>query len=392
MKGQNLKQLWNSLGPRECRAKLTEALKQGHARPEEFSLRELAEAFCGDQWVKALNPRNTSRYARTLTEAGEGVGVSAFADITGQLVFTKILEGWKQATRVSDALFETIQTEFDGEKLPWLSHVKELSEAIHEGQPYPEASFGERWVTTPSTIKKGEIVSVTKEAVFFDRTGQMLRAAQEVGEKAGYHKEILCLRVLLGIDNSYSLNGTTYNTYNGLWTNSQATTPLVDYTSINAAMILFSQMIDPDTQLPIYVEPKQLFVMPANLFNARHLVTATEARNIYPSYSATSVSAPGNVEMIGPNPLPSLEVLSSQIAWQLLTTVGGLSSTAANNVWFIGDFKKAFAYMQNWPITTEVAPPQNIREFEQDIVVRYKASERGVPAVIQPANVCKFTD
>ena len=34
--------------------------------------------------------------------------------------------------------------------------------------------FGEEYVETPMTTKHGEIIAVTREAVFFDRTGMVL--------------------------------------------------------------------------------------------------------------------------------------------------------------------------------------------------------------------------
>ena len=39
----------------------------------------------------------------------------------------------------------------------------------------------------------------------------------------------------------------------------------------------------------------------------------------------------------------------------------------------------AFAYMENWPITVVQAPANSEAEFNQDIVARFKASERGIP-------------
>ena len=41
--------------------------------------------------------------------------------------------------------------------------------------------------------------------------------------------------------------------------------------------------------------------------------------------------------------------------------------------------------MENWPITVTQSPPGSEAEFNQDIVVRFKASERGAAAVINPA-------
>jgi hypothetical protein len=399
MLGQNLRQLYESLGPAECVHLLSEGIKSGEFKTSDFSLRELAEAFCGEGWVRRLNPAASARYGTVdLLEAGEGVDITAFSNITGQIFYNRILEGWRNATLLSEQLTERIPTTLDGEKMPWLSHVISEGEPIHPGMPYPEANFGERYITTPSTTKYGLIVSVTKEMIFFDRTGQALRAAGEAGFKLGYNKEKRVLNVVLGLVNNYSLNGTTYNTYLAgpqsppAYANTQASTPLVDYTSIQTAITLASQILDPDTGNPLdNIEMKQLLVMPARLFHAKRLAAATEYRSTYPGFQASAPEPDGNVQMIAPNPVGPLQVVTSPIAYQLLVG-SGLSATQANEYWFVGDFKRAFAYMENWPITVVQAPANSIKEFEQDLVVRFKASERGTPAVLDPRYVFKLTN
>ena len=46
---------------------------------------------------------------------------------------------------------------------------------MHPGMPYPHLGFGEDYIETPSTTKRGFIVPVTKEAIFFDRTHLVLQ-------------------------------------------------------------------------------------------------------------------------------------------------------------------------------------------------------------------------
>lgn len=57
----------------------------------------------------------------------------------------------------------------------------------------------------------------------------------------------------------------------------------------------------------------------------------------------------------------------------------------------MGDFQKAFAYMENWPITVAQSPQNSEADFNSDILVRFKASERGAAAVINPRYVVKCT-
>ena len=43
--------------------------------------------------------------------------------------------------------------------------------------------------------------------------------------------------------------------------------------------------------------------------------------------------------------------------------------------------------MENWPITVVQAPANSEAQFNQDIVVRFKASERGTPAIMEPRRI-----
>jgi hypothetical protein len=45
--------------------------------------------------------------------------------------------------------------------------------------------------------------------------------------------------------------------------------------------------------------------------------------------------------------------------------------------------------MQNWPMQVTVQRGDSESAFKQDIVQRYKASERGVPAVMEPRAVVR---
>jgi streptogramin lyase len=65
--------------------------------------------------------------------------------------------------------------------------------------------------------------------------------------------------------------------------------------------------------------------------------------------------------------------------------------TSSDSTWFIGQFKKGFAYMENWPITVEKAPANSEAEFMQDIVARWKVSERGAAACLDPRYAVKCT-
>ena len=72
-------------------------MQKKQLRSEDFSLRDLAEALVpdGHQWVRQLDPRNASSGVNLL-EAGDGVDVTAFLNITGQVIYSKIMEAYQQ--------------------------------------------------------------------------------------------------------------------------------------------------------------------------------------------------------------------------------------------------------------------------------------------------------
>lgn len=229
-------------GPRRTAAHLSEALREKHLKPDEFSLRDLAEALVPDgrEWVRELDPRGGGGALRVLE--AEGVDVTAFANVTGQVIYTKVMEAYQQEAFVVSKLVDTIPTRLDGEKIPGASHVADKIDVVEPGMPYPSLGFGEDYIETPSTSKRGFIVSVTKEAVFFDRTNLVLRRAAEVGELLGLNKEKRLVDLVIGATNNYKWRGASYNTYQAAapWVNVKTGNELVDWTDVDAAELLLA--------------------------------------------------------------------------------------------------------------------------------------------------------
>ena len=362
---------------------LSEALTKGHLRPDDFSLRDLAEGLIpdGHHWVRMLDPRSAGSVP--LAEAAEGVDVTAFLNVTGQVIYAKILESYQQEAFVVSKLVDTIPTRLDGEKIPGAGGIGDEATEIHPGMPYPQVGFGEDYIETPATTKHGLIVPVTKEAIFFDRTNLVLSRAAEVGEVLGLNKEKRLLDLVLGVTNNYKWKGTAYDTYQATspWSNVITDNALVDWTSVDTAEQLFAEILDPNTGEPVLAEPNTVLVMPAYRHAAYRIFKASEVSAATSDSSLVTTSA---------NPLRGYTVAHSRLAYRRLLAAGE-SAGDAKKCWFLGDFKKAFAYMENWPITVTQSPLGSEADFSQDILIRFKASERGAAAVLNPRYVvqCK---
>mgnify|MGYP003618876472 FL=1 len=361
---------------------LSEALRDKHLAPEDFSLRDLAEALVpdGHEWVRMLDPRHSGGVS--LLESGQGVDVTAFLNVAAQVVYSKIMDAYRQEAFVVSRLVDTVPTRLDGEKIPGITSPADGADVVHPGMPYPNVGYGEDYIETPATTKHGLIVPVTREAIFFDRTNLVLARAAEEGEVLGLNKEKRLLDVVIGATNNYKWRGTTLDTYQTAapWVNVKADNELVDWRNVDAAEQLFADMLDPNTGEPVLVRSVKVLVMPAYRHAAHRVFNAAEIQ--YASGEVTTTVA---------NPLGDYRVYESRLAYRRIIA-SGVAAENAKKWWFIGDFKRAFAYMENWPITVTQSPPGSEAEFTNDVVVRFKASERGAAAVLNPRYVVKNFD
>jgi len=358
---------------------LNELVESRQVTEDDLSLRNAFIYLVEDGFeaFQSFSPRNGGRSVQ-LIEAG--IDTSAFANITGQIVYSTVLQSWENPQFIAPRLARTIPTEFDGEKIPGISELGDHADSIGEAQPYPLVGVGEEWIETPRTTKRGFIVPVTKEAVFFDRTGLVLERARNVTHWLAINKEKRVIDAATGQTSLYRRNGATavatYGDNSGAhdWDNLSASTALQDYSDIEACELLFDGLTDPNTGEPIIFEKNQLLIPSALKFTALRIVNTTEVRTVT-NTSTTSLA---------PNPLAGQN-------FELLTNAWVKARTSSATTWFYGNFYEAFAYMENWPITSVEAPSNSEMEFTHDIIARFKVSERGAVACLEPRKVVKAT-
>jgi hypothetical protein len=197
------------------------------------------------------------------------------------------------------------------------------------------------------------------------------------------NKEKRLVDLVIGATNNYLWRGTAYDTYQTTtpWTNLLTGNELIDWTDVDASEQLFADILDPNTGEPVLVSPTTVLVMPAYRHAAQRIFNAAEIR-YQPADAATLT--------VGANPLSAYTVVESRLAYRRLVA-NGMGADDAKKVWLMGDFSRAFAYMENWPITVTQSPLNSEADFNSDIVVRFKASERGAAAVINPRYIVMST-
>lgn len=365
---------------------LREAFREGQLKPEEFDLGELLIECVG--WPAFVACRNGGSVHRALLEAGTAVAAAQFANITGQLVFAKIKDAFDSEEFVFSRAIDSIPTRSpNGERIPGVGPIGDKAEAVGEGNPFPLAGLHEDYIDTPPPVKRGMIVPITREAILFDRTNLVLRESARVGEWLGLNKEkrvIDCLIDENATAHRYKWRGSTIATYGDnsgthSWDNLQATNPLVDWTSVNSAEQLFNGIVDPNTGEPVMIRADVLICAKALEYAALRVRNATEITVVSPGY-ATSGS-PTETRLA--NPMGGkFDVLSSRLLGARMSNV---------NNWYYGSPRKAFAYMEVFPLEAQQAPANSEAEFAQDIVQRFRAVEMGAMATLEPRYMVKCT-
>src|SRR5215471_1410619 len=263
-------------------ANLAESLRDGDLKPDDFSVRDLFVTLNedGDELLRSIS---TSRSGgKSLLEAASAVDTAAFTGIIGQIVFNKVKEAYQDPEFLWPQLCETMTTQFlDGERIPGIGRIGDKAEIVDEGAPYPLVGLNEEFIDTPPTRKRGFIVPVTREIIVADRTGLLLKAANETGRWCGLNKEKRVLDVVVGVQNNYKRNGTATNTYltAGAYINSQTGNALDgqgnEWRALEKADLLFDAITDPNTGEPILVAPDVLLVPSALKRTAERIVNAT---------------------------------------------------------------------------------------------------------------------
>jgi len=390
IKGRELRKMYEGLGARETVSLLREGFEAREFIPDDFSLRELAEHLVPDgrEWISMMNPRHSGD--GLLQEAAGVVDTAAFANITGQIVYSAMLERFQSPQFVFTPLVRNVPTQFSGEKIPGIGGIGDMAAIVPEGKPYPQVGLTEDWINTPQTFKRGNIIPITKEAIFFDRTNQILDEARKIGEYLGYNKETRIIDAFVDEGSTvhrYNWRNSIYATYQATtpWLNLKASNALLDWTNLDAVEQLFNNMVDPNTGLPILVMAQHLVVTPQLAHVAARILNATSI-----SLQSTGFATMGALTAThAPNPVGNSQAFSAP--YKLITSRILPTRMATDTSWFLGDIGKTVQYMENFPLAVQQAPSNSEPEFTADIVMRFKASERGAAAVVEPRATVKST-
>lgn len=387
---KNLVRLYEGRGLEQGASDVSGLFASGDLKSTDFDFGRLFEAFFGYQNFVACRAKEqlaTDVMQQTILREDAGaVTTAAFLNINQQIIYSAIMEPYKDVANVFTPLIPEVPTQFlDGEKIAGITEIGDEVAVRDEGNPYALAGVGEDWIYTPSLKDRGVVVPVTWEAIFADRTGRVMERCKDVGKWGGRNREKRAIDCVVDENTTahrYNWRGTVIASYGDnsgthSWDNYAASNALVDWTDLDNAEQVFNAITDPFTGEVVDIEATDLIVTKQNEQTANRIVSATEIRVATPGYATSANPTQTNVR----NPyLNKYRVLSSKLLAPRMAT---------DTDWFLGNISAYARYMVAEKANVVMAPPNNQDEFHRRIVLQTRFNERGAYSVWQPRAVVK---
>ncbi len=364
---------------RRVEAVISKDIKDKKITLDDVSLRGLGQSLLGEAAMDKLATMNDGGLVTGLKESVAPGNLSAFTNITGLLVLEKSYTAFTSAEFIGDSLCEQESSNEDHARRPGLAFIDDEAMVVEEGEEYPDTKFGEDYIDVPSSQKRGLKIGLTREMIFFDRTGELGRLASAIGQRVGQSKEVRTLSIVTGVTNNFIRKGTARNTYVSsadprINDTQSAAVALLDETNIEAAEQLFANMTDDRTVgEPISGSSDTIIVTKFKEATAGRIVSAS-----------SFIMANGNNHTVASPTMGRYKIITSQWLQWVLVNKGLVSAANAKQYWFIGQPKKAFVYRTLFPFAVTQAAANSDADFERDIVAQWKVSERGVAYVQNP--------
>ncbi len=373
-----------------------DALKKKHIRAQDFSLGEaFYESFgMGEYHACRTNP---TRSITKVMEAAGAVTTNAFANITGQIVYSALMDSYDAPEFVFKGLIPEISTiNLNGEKVAGIKGIGDETQVVAENDPYPLVGTSEDYIETPQLKKRGFIVPVSREALLADRTGLLLERCGKVGNAMGYNDELRAIDCIVDRGagavsakigghryhfrgDSIASYGDSSGTHN--WDNLQGSNGLVDYSDVEKMELLLAAMVDPGTGIVTGAyrgAAQHILVSTANVHTVNQILQAQWIRVAAGGY-AVSGDLPSRQS---PNTLQTYTPITSPI----FDTRNNLTTD-----WFLGNVSKAFRKMVAWKNEVTTAPAGNAEEFNRDVVFQVKGSQMDAYTTFDPRFMVKAT-
>jgi phage major head subunit gpT-like protein len=302
-----------------------------------------------------------------MTKLQEAVSESAMPQLLRFGVQNFLFDGYASVPVIYPDLVRVVASG-GAEELYAPLYGAELPAQLAAGQEYGDSRLLGLDVHVPNQ-KYGRLLSIERELIEDDRTGQIVTRAGQMGERMRYVEEKTVIAAI-------KAGGTQgYNTTIG---NTPASPGLLSGPGLIAADQAMQEITDPLGNLML-VMPDTLLVSPSDKFNAAMLLNSALQPSVPGASGQTANTATSGLTgwTMTVNPLQGLYNLKVS---RFLNTSNGLDGTHGS--WFLLEAKKSIVFQDRTALQVMQEAVNSGGSFDRD-VFRYRVDRRFASAVIE---------
>ncbi len=322
---------------REIGAAVRVALKEGKLNPESVSFKSLWEQIVGP-----IGSRGEMFLVENLTS-------SAFPNISGEIISKVMIDAYDAFPKDADKLVRTVPSRLKVSRVAGWTALGTV-ERVNEKQAYPELSPPDEKIQTIKNFKYGGLLSLTKEDIFFDQTGELVDRARQIGEEGARYRQELIFTAVCDVNTDALSGAELYSVGNS---NLQTGNPLgtTGWETVDNALLAKRD----EKNKPIWVKgDRPMMVVPTGLDKTALKLQMNE---------------------YGDMGTANLDV---NLARNKFDVVLNPYLTNASTTWWYGAFKRQFRWEEVWPLEVFMRVGQDTEEgFKSDVIQQHKCSFYG---------------
>jgi hypothetical protein len=255
------------VGCREAVRQLGRMLKAKKDSPEFIAPEEVSLS----EWLWAMCPNIDSH--SDITDVSEAITQSSFPTLTQYVLNPTVIEPYQSELAGADELVSDFgDAQARDERIGGFKDGQGLA-TVYPGELFPDDTIGEKFVQV-KTAEFGKVLKLDWSAIRFDRTGELMGRARDIGTDMGIHRHTFIMQKLQDVavtatgeatTTAWRYKGTadavfeTSGTRDDGQTNYNGTTGAFSYANFNAVVNLLLKMVD-DAGKKIVIRPTHLIV------------------------------------------------------------------------------------------------------------------------------------
>lgn len=306
-----------------------------------------------------------AKYGETsIRKLEESTSESQFPQLLRYGVQNFLFDGYASVPTIYPDLVRVVSSS-GAEELYAPLYGTELAQSLSAGQEFGDSRLQGLDVHVPNQ-KFGRMLSVERELVDDDRTGQIVTRAGQLGERMRY------------VEEQQVINAITSGTYTTGIGNVNSGGGQLSALNLSAADIALEQMVDPMGN-KMLVMPDTLLVSPADKFNAAQLLQSALQPSVpgASGQTASTASSGSTGWTMTINPLQGLYNLKVS---RFLASTNGLDGTHGKA--FLMEAKKSLVFQDRDALEVLQEASNAGASFERD-VYRYRIRRRFAAALIE---------